>query len=309
MLSLTFLKFNVNNKYKSRNIRKFLMHDNITVVDIGSGSMKASVFACTQDSVAPLGGISRGFRLCSRMGANISDNKIKVTTGFFEEVLALAREHNSTKIIAVATQAARKAANFSRLQKKILKKTGINLHIISGTKEATLAAKSTRHLTELEKFISFDIGCGSMEIAKFNKVLQNTWSLPISTLDLAKMHNIETAQAIIKNVLNTLPVHIRNTLGYELIGSGGTLKVAFLLINGKTRNFITHDEVRSLFNMLRDKTKEERIAYGVPKTRADILPFGLLIILQIMQHLGKDKVFLTSGSLRTSLALEYFKMI
>ncbi|MDR2628876.1 MAG: hypothetical protein LBC30_02720 [Puniceicoccales bacterium] len=285
------------------------MHDNITVVDIGSGSMKASVFACTQDSVAPLGGISRGFRLCSRMGANISDNKIKITTGFFEEVLALAREYNSTKIIAVATQAARQASNFSRLQKKILKKTGINLHIISGTEEATLTAKSTRHLTELEKFISFDVGCGSVEIAKFDKVLQDTWSLPISTLDLAKMHSIETAQEIIKNVLNTLPMHIRNTIGYELVGGGGTLKVACLLINGKTRNFITHDEVRNLFDMLKDKTKEERIAYGVPKTRADILPFGLLIISQIMQHVGKDKVFLTSGSLRTSLALEYFKMI
>ncbi|MDR2602974.1 MAG: hypothetical protein LBC11_00220 [Puniceicoccales bacterium] len=286
-----------------------MMHDNITIVDIGSGSMKASVFTCTQDSVAPLGGISRGFRLCSQMGANISDSKIKVTTGFFEEVLALAQEYNSTKIIAVATQAARKAANFSRLQRKILKKTGINLHVISGTEEAVLTAKSARHLTELEKFISFDIGCGSVEIAEFDQVLQNAWSLPISTLDLAKAHSTETAKEIIKNVLDTLPVHTRNMEGYELIGSGGTLKVASLLINGKTRNFVIHDEVQSLFNTLKDKTKEERFAYGVPKTRADIFPFGLLIILQIMQHVGKDKVFLTSGSLRTSLALEYFRMI
>ncbi|MDR1457610.1 MAG: hypothetical protein LBI47_02045 [Puniceicoccales bacterium] len=286
-----------------------MVHDNITVVDIGSGSMKASVFTCTQNSVAPLGGISRGFRLCSQMGANISDNKIKVTTGFFEEVLALAYEHHSTKIIAVATQAARKAANFSRLQKKIFKKTGINLHVISGTEEATLTAKSARHLTELEKFISFDIGCGSVEVAEFDKVLQNTWSLPISTLDLAKVHNTETTQEAIKNILNTLPVHTRNMVGYELVGSGGTLKIASILINGKTRNFITHDEVRSLFNILKDKTKEERIAYGVSKSRADILPFGLLIISQIMQHVGKDKVFLTSGSLRISLALEYFRMI
>ncbi|MDR0693096.1 MAG: hypothetical protein LBF49_00785 [Puniceicoccales bacterium] len=286
-----------------------MMCDNITIVDIGSGSMKASVFTCTQNSVAPLGGISRGFRLCSQMGANISDNKIRVTMGFFEEVLALAQEHHSTKIIAVATQAARKAANFSRLQQKILKKTGINLHVISGTKEAALAAKSARHLTELEKFISFDIGCGSVEIAEFDKVLQNTWSLPISMLDLAKVHDTEAAQEIIKNVLNTLPVHTGNMVGHELIGSGGTLKVANLLINGKTRNFITHDEVQGLFNILKDKTKEERIAYGVAKSRADILPFGLLIILQIMRHVGKDKVFLTSGSLRTSLALEYFRMI
>ncbi|MDR2432164.1 MAG: hypothetical protein LBD34_00180 [Puniceicoccales bacterium] len=286
-----------------------MVHDNITVVDIGSGSMKASVFTCTQNSITLLGGISRGFRLCSQMGANISANKIRITAGFFKEVLALAQEHNSTKIIAVATQAARKAANFSRLQQRILKKTGINLHVISGTEEAALTAKSARHLTELEKFISFDIGCGSVEIAEFNKVLQNTWSLPISILDLSKVHNTEMIQEIIKNVLNTLPAHTRNMVEYELIGSGGTLKIASLLINGKTRNFITHDEVQSLFNMLKDKTKEERIACGVSKNRADILPFGLLIILQIMRHIGKDKVFLTSGSLRTSLALEYFRMI
>jgi exopolyphosphatase/pppGpp-phosphohydrolase len=61
--------------------------------------------------------------------------------------------------------------------------------------------------------------------------------------------------------------------------------------------------------MLKDKTKEERIACGFSTNRTDILPFGLRIILQIMQHMGKNKAFLTSGSLRTSLALEYFRMI
>ncbi|MDR2779439.1 MAG: hypothetical protein LBB16_04145 [Puniceicoccales bacterium] len=288
---------------------EFLMQDNITVVDIGSGSMKASVFTCSQGSVESLGGISRGFRLCSRIGTNISDNKIRVTTDFFEEVLALAREHNSTKIIAVATQAARKAANFSRLRQKILKKTGINLQIISGTEEATLAARSTKHLTQLEKFISFDIGCGSVEIAKFDKVLQDTWSLPISTLDLVKGYNVESAQMVIKDMLDRLPLCNENFSKFVLIGGGGTLKVASFLINRKTRNLLTYDEIEGLFDALKDKTEEERIAYGVPKIRADILPFGLLIILQIMQHVGKDKVFLTSGNLRASLALDYFKMI
>ncbi|MDR1891299.1 MAG: hypothetical protein LBQ23_03985 [Puniceicoccales bacterium] len=288
------------------------MQDNITVVDIGSGSMKASVFMRSSDSVTILGRISRGFRLCSLIGMNISDKKIKITMDFFEEVLALARKHNSTKIIAVATQAARKAANFSELQKKILKKTGINLHVISGAKEATLAAKSARRFTQLEKFISFDIGCGSVEIAKFDKVLQNTWSLPISMLDLIKACNIETAQTAIKGILDSLALHNEDLSGFTLIGGGGTLKVASLLIseNGeKMRNFLTHGEIRNLFDILKDKTEEERIAHGVPKIRADIFPFGLLIILQIMEHVGKDKVFLIAGNLCVSLALDYFKMI
>jgi exopolyphosphatase/pppGpp-phosphohydrolase len=47
---------------------------------------------------------------------------------FFEEVLALAGKHNSTKIIAIATQAPRKATNFSELQKKIKKRASIYIY-------------------------------------------------------------------------------------------------------------------------------------------------------------------------------------
>jgi exopolyphosphatase/pppGpp-phosphohydrolase len=83
------------------------------------------------------------------------------------------------------------------LQKTILEKTAINLHVVSGTEEAILVPKSVRHITQLEQFVPFDIECGSVEMAKFDNVRHNTWNFPISAIDLSRRHNFETDQSAI----------------------------------------------------------------------------------------------------------------
>jgi hypothetical protein len=74
-----------------------------------------------------------------------------------------------------------------------------------------------------------------------------------------------------------------------LIGNGGILKLASSFINGKTKKFLTYDETQCLFDALKDKTKEDRMVFGVLRIRALILPFGLLMIVQVTQDIGGNK--------------------
>jgi exopolyphosphatase/pppGpp-phosphohydrolase len=67
--------------------------------------------------------------------------------------------------------------------------------------------------------------------------------------------------------------------------------------------------LKNLFETLKDRTEEERVALGVPKMRADIFPFGLLIVMKIMEYGEADALLLSTSNLRTSLALDYFKML
>jgi hypothetical protein len=97
-------------------------------------------------------------------------------------------------------------------------------------------------------------------------------------LDLIKACRIETAQTAVKGILDSCTLGNEAFSGFALIGSEGTRKVSSLLISEKLQDFLTHDEMRILFDVLKDKTKEERIVHDIPKTRADIFPFGFLII-------------------------------
>jgi exopolyphosphatase/guanosine-5'-triphosphate,3'-diphosphate pyrophosphatase len=283
--------------------------DRVTVIDVGSGSMKASVFAKDDGKVKIVAGISRGTRLCQKIGEDIKPRKIKMTIDFFNEVTKLAQANNSQDIIAVATQAARKAANFSNLQKEISQKTGINLCVISGIAEATLTARGVRQNTNLDQFISLDVGCGSVEIVEFNGKINGLWSLPISALDLCRTREFEIAEGLIRKELE--PLHFRNNdiFHFPVVGTGGTLRVANLLLNGGGRGMLSYDQLNNLFETLKNKTESERTALGVPKMRADIFPFGLLIVMKIMEHTKADGILPSNSNLRMSLAVDHFKML
>jgi exopolyphosphatase/guanosine-5'-triphosphate,3'-diphosphate pyrophosphatase len=221
----------------------------------------------------------------------------------------MSKTHNSSQVIAVATQAARRAPNFSELQRKILTSLGIDLRIISGTEEATLMASCVRRFMSLDKFISFDIGCGSVEVAEFNGDLKGTWSLPLSTIDLSKMENFKEAEVATEKILKTVKFHDAGVAQYPLVGSGGTLRVANLLMEGGMGKKITCQEVKSLLGTLKNKTNEERVALGVPKVRADVFPYGLLVVCKLMERVQIRELQVMLGNLRLSLAMNYFNTL
>ncbi|MDR3143973.1 MAG: hypothetical protein LBT64_00540 [Puniceicoccales bacterium] len=285
------------------------MHNRVTIVDIGSGSMKASVFERIGDEVQIISGISRGFRLCTKIGADISARKIKVTVDFLTRVAELSKANESQTIVAIATQAARKASNFHALRDEVMKKIGIEVGVISGVTEAKLMAESVKKNMRLNKFISLDLGCGSVEVAEFDSALLGTWSLPISSLDLSQMKSFGAAKSTVRDSLRSLKFHGADSSKFPLIGGGGTLRVARLLINGDTHDTLHYDKIVDLLGTLRGKTPEECVDYGVPKIRCDIFPFGLLIVLGVMEHVGAKMISLTSGNLRMSLALSHFGLL
>jgi exopolyphosphatase/guanosine-5'-triphosphate,3'-diphosphate pyrophosphatase len=278
----------------------------MTVVDIGSGSMKASVFAKAPDGVRRLSTISRGFRLCQRIGDGVTDDKIKVAVNFIAQVLQLSKTHHAGTIIAVATQAARETSNFADLQREIFAKTGVQLRTISGSDEARLIATGIHQITGIRRFISFDIGCGSVDVAEFDDCVRSNWSLPISAINLSQYENFADAEACVSSVIAKLKFSSVDTANVPLIGSGGTLRVASNLINGRTRDTLFYGELSDLFTRLRAGTYDDRIKIGVPRERVDIFHFGLLAVLKLMDHIGARRLFFTSSSLQTSLALDFF---
>lgn len=285
------------------------MSDRITVVDIGSGSMKASVFVNTDGYLKSLEVLSRGLRLCTKIGEDISAQKQHETIEFLKKVVSISEKHHSDKIIAVATQAARNASNFKDVHQKILENTGIDLQTLSGNSEAELNARCVKKLMHLDRFVSFDMGCGSIEFADVKGKIDRIWSVPISIINLAKRHTYRNIHSFVFKTLDKTGLSVLCGQECPLIGCGGTLKVANSFLTQGKATFLSYDDLQNLFDHIKNKSFKERVSMGIPKMRADVLPYGIVVILNIMKFVQADRVYLSASSLRMSVAFDHFKIL
>ena len=94
--------------------------------------------------------------------------------------------HQPVQIMACATSAMRDAKNAKEIVQKIYKKTGIDIKIISGQKEAELILSNHVErfsLDENKNYLYIDVGGGSTELILISEgKLVDKWSFNIGTL-------------------------------------------------------------------------------------------------------------------------------
>ena len=136
-------------------------------------------------------------------------------------------------VSAFTTAALRNAKNSEEAVAKIIERTGINLHIISGDQEATYDFIAATHELDYHDGFIIDIGGASTELIRFadNKIIQKT-SLPIGSLALHTKYATdflpsedEIAQMIkeVHAIIDTAP-EFKDISHAEICGIGGTCK-------------------------------------------------------------------------------------
>ncbi|MCA9860902.1 MAG: hypothetical protein KC438_14330 [Thermomicrobiales bacterium] len=140
----------------------------IAVFDIGSNSVKMSVGRCGDD------GSSREFAWRSattRLSAGVdrtgrlADDRMETTFAALEEMAIQARALGACRLIAVATEAVRIAANGSTFLERVATDTGISIQAIPGEREVELTFLGlSRSIDRNGTMVVADIGGGSTEI-------------------------------------------------------------------------------------------------------------------------------------------------
>ena len=222
----------------------------------------------------------------------------------------------------VGTEAFRKAENSDHVIQSILEETGFRIEILSGNEEAQAVAEgllNDPNLCDWKSFIALDLGGGSLELlaCKDRKTIELK-SLPLgaialagrSGLDLAKPIPPETTLKLSKEVDQYLEEQAKvfKNSRLHLAGCGGTLVFLRQIIEESLQPL--HPEEISFFQVLKKFTiifaglsLQERIANfpKLPADRADIFPYGLLVLLSTMQFLGKDLLVHSFYNLRHGL--------
>lgn len=223
------------------------------VIDIGSTTMRMAIYqispdklelvhkhkytvglaAYVQDGFMTLAGIDKACEILSKFQAFLTSFNIKNVSAF-------------------TTAALRNAKNSEAAVNEIKKRTGIDLHIISGDEEATYDFIAATHDLDYDEGFIVDIGGASTELIRFasGKILHKI-SLPIGSLSLHTKYCTDflpSETEIVKmatearNIINTAN-EFKNISHAEICGIGGTCKGARLLYNEMYHQPDTNDAV------------------------------------------------------------------
>ncbi|BDC18930.1 Ppx/GppA phosphatase family protein [Acidianus sp. HS-5] len=286
------------------------------VIDAGYNSFRLSIYDIFQNNTFRLLGSLKYFVRIGegvKEGGRISDEKIKTAEEAFLSFKSLINAKGIKNVKAVGTSAFRYALNGKEVSDKLSEILGEDLRIVSGEEEGTFSATGITNTLPLSDAIIFEIGGGSLEIAKIEGGnATKVYQLPIGALKLSPYSEKEIRK-IIKDEISTLSI----TPSKVIVGSGGNMRALAKLderISGFPSNSIhgyvvPSSQISKYAKVLFSLDAEERSALpGISKERAYTIHSGAVIIDELLQHFGADKVMVSAFGMREGVLTEGVKL-
>jgi len=204
----------------------------------------------------------------------------------------LMKAHEVENYMAVATSAMREAKNGKEVIAEIRKKTGINIEIIDGAKEAELiAATDLEDLLERNRtYLYVDVGGGSTEFSVFkNGQKEASKSFKLGTVRLLKKmvdkNEWDKAEKWVKE-------HTKNHGKIYLIGSGGNINKLFKMSGKVPGAPLSKVYLDAQYKFLKSMDYEDRIKeLDMNPDRADVIIPAAKIYRRAMQWTNADKIY------------------
>ncbi|GER86934.1 hypothetical protein KDW_10960 [Dictyobacter vulcani] len=158
-------------------------------IDIGSNTLRVVIARCSSSEFQILDADEALVRIGESVNATgeISVEKQAHALSVLKKFKSLAEKHAANTIVAIATEAIRKATNRDAFLQAIYEQTGIEVHCISGDVEATLTFYGATYEVSQRpqsptRIAVMDMGGGSTELV-FARNLEISWhtSLPIGS--------------------------------------------------------------------------------------------------------------------------------
>ena len=287
-------------------------------IDIGSNAVRLIFINVYETPAGPQFIKDAMYRVALRLGEE-AFLKGKISKTKEEEMLSTMKAfkhlidiHKPVQIMACATSAMRDAKNAKEIVQKIYKKTGIQIQIISGQKEAELILSNHVEKFQLESdknYLYIDVGGGSTELILLSKgKLVDKWSFNIGTLRM-------TLGKVKEKHWKELDVWVDHFKGkYQPlygIGSGGNINTIQKHFVKRKEQDVHFDDLSLTLKSLENLTIDERILkYGFRPDRADVIVPAAKIFMHIMARLNIDTLFVPKVGLGDGMIHEmYDKMV
>jgi hypothetical protein len=287
-------------------------------IDIGSNSIKMTI-GCPngEGGIDQVDWASEVVRLGHGVDQTgfLDEERIEVAIETLKRFAAQARERGATRIVAVATEATRAAANGVRFLDRVRAESGIDVRVVDGQAEAALMFRGLAADTDLTGFVAVaDIGGGSTElISARDGSVQSVRSLPLGSgrltdrfvlADPPSADEIAACEREASTVIQTWqPLGLPSGVPDRLIVVGGTGEYMARLVADDQH--IDLQAVRIVLAKLLTLTAAELAdEIDIPEARARVLPAGVAIVASIASCLRSDRIEIARSGIRTGLLLE-----
>lgn len=301
--------------------------ERFAAIDVGSNSVRCLIAEQGEDGhltviedLKDQPRLARGLSATGMLAAPSMDRAAQA----IGRMLQMAERRGAAKVALVATSAVRDAANGAEFAERVKRELGVPLEVIDGETEARLAFLSVReHFAVVRgRAVVMDIGGGSLELVLAAAgLVDQALSLPFGAVRLTEQYlaNADRMAAGIRRIRSAVRRRLRQAVpakewaGAKLFGSGGTFTNAARVLAGRERgkvplavhgSAITLGEMQRVLEWLGGMTVDERRKVpGLSPERADIIPAGLAVAAEVMEHFATPQLTVSAFGLREGLLL------
>ncbi|MBT5712032.1 Ppx/GppA family phosphatase, partial [Candidatus Poribacteria bacterium] len=247
------------------------------------------------------------------------------TLATVERFLAICREEEVDDVVITGTSVLRDAANGSDFIDAAAARLGRDVEVIPGEEEARLSYLAVRRDASLpaaegDSCVVTDIGGGSTELIIGDDRIRQMASLDLGSVRLTETY--VTAEPAPAENLAALRAHLRQAFvgaprpGADgvLIGVGGTITTLADIAAHQTHPTppvhgyrLTRDTLRRETARLSSLTRAElEETPGLEARRAGVIVAGAVLTEHVMDHFGRDEIWVSVRGLRYGVLLDRF---
>jgi exopolyphosphatase/guanosine-5'-triphosphate,3'-diphosphate pyrophosphatase len=302
--------------------------ERFAAIDVGSNSIRCLIaergadgHLAVIDDLKDQPRLARGLSSTGALDPAAIDRAVEA----IGRMLGAAERRGAERVALVATSAVRDAANGAEFAERIKREFGVPLEVIDGETEARLAFLSVReHFAVVRgRAIVMDIGGGSLELVLATSgLVDQAVSLPFGAVRLTEQYLAAATdpEAGLRRIRSAVRQRLRKTVatrewaGARVFGSGGTFTNAARILAAREKgrvpehgvhgSTVSLGELQRVLDWLASMTVEERRDVpGLNPGRADILPAGLAVAAEVMEHFSAPQLTVSAFGLREGLLL------
>ena len=285
-------------------------------IDIGSNALRLLISNVIEHKKETITLKNSLVRVPIRLGQDafttgiISRYNIKQLSRSMKSFKNLMKVHDVKNYLAFATAALREAKNGKYVIDRVKKKSGINIQIIDGKKEARIISNSNVFdgIDPNKTILYVDVGGGSTELSviKNNKTLKST-SFKIGTVRLLT-NGVDNETWIMAKkwvITNTKPF-----TNIFLLGTGGNINKLYKISNNNENKPLTYRKLRKIYKNLNSLSYEERIIkFALNQDRSDVIIPATELFLKIFEWSGAKEVYVPRVGLSDGMIKELCKKL
>ncbi len=291
----------------------------VAAIDIGSYSVRLTIAEIEEGKIEIV--LEKG-RITS-LGSGVKEER-RLREDRIEETLKVLEEYREDidrlgvdKVLAVATEAIRKASNSEEFLRLVKERTGIEVRVITPSEEGELAFLGASYaLRPKGEVLVVDQGGGSTEFI-FGKDYQvkDLTSLPLGIVNLTEsfLRHDPPQEDEIKALMDFLDEHIRPLKRHvdEIIGLGGTITTVAALeygiypydpkkVQGKV---VSLEALSEWFDKLSAIPSKERskLYRQIEDRRAEVILAGIGMFVKILEIFEKDYLRVSDWGVKQGL--------